>query len=242
MDLPSHDFVARPQLSQTVAIYVRELIISGKVRRGEFLRIESIAKAMQISSTPVREGLLLLQLEGFVRLSPRRGFMVVGVSRQDVLDIFWAQAVLAGELAARAALHASDAQKDEINRLLRAHAAAVKSQDEAVYTRLGHQFHRAINIASGAQRLAILLGTLTKQLPNRFYGMMEGQVQGALDYHPQIEAAIQASNAESARDLMRDHIMQGGQFLVEYLEAQGIWTEIKAEPKPLGIEIAKHDA
>ena len=58
---------------------------------------------MDISSTPVREGLLLLQLEGFVKLSPRRGFMVVGFSRQDVRDIFWAQAMLAGELAARAA-------------------------------------------------------------------------------------------------------------------------------------------
>ena len=76
--LPQHE-TTRRQLSQEVATYVRELIISGRVRKGNFLRIESISKAMDISSTPVREGLLLLQLEGFVKLSPRRGFMVVGL-------------------------------------------------------------------------------------------------------------------------------------------------------------------
>lgn len=224
MDLPRNAAPPRQQLSQTVASFVRELIISGRVRQGEFLRIESIAKAMDISSTPVREGLLLLQVEGFVKLSPRRGFMVVGFSRQDVLDIFWAQAVLAGELAARAAKTATADQKAEIRDLLHQHSSAVQVGDEQRYTRLGHQFHRAINLAAGSPRLAILLGTLTKQLPNSFYGKMEGQVKGTLDYHPRILDAILAEDAETARSLMADHIMQGGELLVEYLAAQGVWA------------------
>ena len=115
--LPQHE-TTRRQLSQEVATYVRELIISGRVRKGNFLRIESISKAMDISSTPVREGLLLLQLEGFVKLSPRRGFMVVGFSRQDVRDIFWAQATLAGELAARAAKVITEDECAEIKDLI----------------------------------------------------------------------------------------------------------------------------
>jgi len=114
MELPPHAQGRRSQLSQDVASYVRELIISGRARRDDYLRIDTIAKAMGISSTPVREGLLMLQLEGFVKLVPRHGFRVVGVEPQDVLDIFWAQGVLAGELAARAAMRASE---DEISEL-----------------------------------------------------------------------------------------------------------------------------
>ena len=228
--LPQHE-TTRRQLSQEVATYVRELIISGRVRKGNFLRIESISKAMDISSTPVREGLLLLQLEGFVKLSPRRGFMVVGFSRQDVRDIFWAQATLAGELAARAAKVITEDECAEIKDLIEVHKEAIAAGDEPRYTRLGHRFHRAINLAAKSPRLAIMLGTMTKQLPNSFYGKMEGQLMGALDYHPRIFDAIVAGNAKTARALMSEHIISGGDILVAHLEEQGIWGGEADEPE-----------
>ena len=58
------------QLSESVASYLREQIISGKLQKGEFLRIDAIAKGLGVSTTPVREGLLMLQSESFVRLMP----------------------------------------------------------------------------------------------------------------------------------------------------------------------------
>ncbi|MGV9423341.1 GntR family transcriptional regulator [Streptomyces sp. NPDC003656] len=76
---------------------------SGEARPGDFLRTERVAEAVGVSSTPVREGLLALRSEGFVQLVPRRGFVVAPFTRQDVRDLFWAQAQLSGELAARAA-------------------------------------------------------------------------------------------------------------------------------------------
>ena len=57
MELPRGAQGRRNQLSQDVASYVRELIISGQAREGDYLRIDSIARAMDVSSTPVREGL-----------------------------------------------------------------------------------------------------------------------------------------------------------------------------------------
>lgn len=237
--LPQHD-TQRLQLSQEVATYVRELIISGRVRKGDFLRIESISKAMNISSTPVREGLLLLQLEGFVKLSPRRGFMVVSFSRQDVRDIFWAQAMLAGELAARAAKVITEDECAQVRGLMQAHKEAIAAKDEPRYTRLGHQFHRAINLAAKSPRLAIMLGTMTKQLPNSFYGKMEGQVIGALDYHPRIFDAVVAGEAETARAVMSEHIISGGDMLVAHLEEQGIWVEDADEPEAAAVLFSRN--
>src|SRR3984957_5853601 len=93
----------RQQLPEEVASYVRELIISGAVKPGEFLRMERIAEQVGVSNTPGREGLLALKSEGFVQLVPRRGFVVAPFTQQDVRDLFWAQPQLAKELAARAA-------------------------------------------------------------------------------------------------------------------------------------------
>src|SRR5262245_23408257 len=74
-------------LPEEVAAYVRELILSGEVRPGDFLRLEPIAEAVGVSNTPVREGLLSLRSEGFVKLVPRRGFMVESFTPEDVYDI-----------------------------------------------------------------------------------------------------------------------------------------------------------
>ena len=78
----------KPRLSESVASHLRELIMSGELRAGEFIRIRAVAKAMDVSSTPVREGLLVLQGEAFVRLLPRLGFLVTGLSTRDLLAHF----------------------------------------------------------------------------------------------------------------------------------------------------------
>src|SRR5919199_2290423 len=108
----------RQALPEEVATYVRELIISGAVRPGEFLRMEPIAEAVGVSNTPVREGLLSLRSEGFVQLVPRRGFVVAPFTQQDVRDLFWAQAQLGSELAARAAKKISPEQISTLEAIL----------------------------------------------------------------------------------------------------------------------------
>jgi DNA-binding GntR family transcriptional regulator len=61
------------QLSGSVASHLREQIISGQLKPGDFLRIDAIAQELGISTTPVREGLLLLQSESFVAAARLRG-------------------------------------------------------------------------------------------------------------------------------------------------------------------------
>jgi DNA-binding GntR family transcriptional regulator len=212
------------QLSEVVATQLRELIVAGKLKPGQFLRIDAIAKMLGVSMTPVREGLLLLQSESFVRLLPRRGFVVNSFSKGDVLDLFWAQAVIAAELASRAASAISEQEIDRLKQLHVAYEAAVAT-GAADRDRLGHEFHRSINLAANSPRLALMLGSLTRQLPNRFYASIEGQLNSALDFHPLILKSIQLRDGETAGSLMRRHIYGGGEHLVEMLERQGLWED-----------------
>lgn len=208
----------RLQLSEAVAMHLREQIISGKLSPGEFLRIDAIATELGVSSTPVREGLLLLQSESIVRLIPRRGFVVVGLRADDLLDLFWAQATIAAELAARAAVAMTADDIAALQELDEQHQHAVAKGETALATQLGHLFHRKINLSAQSPRLAQLLGNLTRQLPNRFYASIEGQLKGAVDYHPIIVNAIRMQDADSARSLMFRHIVSGGKHLVATLE------------------------
>ena len=216
------------QLSESVASHLRERIISGKLVTGEFLRIDAIAKNLGVSTTPVREGLLLLQSESFVRLIPRRGFVVNSFKQEDLLDLFWAQATLGAELASRASKKMSKADVAKLEAIQSEHDAAVKAGDQARAARLGHQFHRTINLAAESPRLALLLGSLTRQLTNLFYASIEGQLHDAVEYHPIIIEAIRVRDAEAVRSLMHRHIMGAGEHLTETLQRSGTWGRAAA--------------
>lgn len=213
------------QLSEKVAMQLREQIVSGQIKNGQFLRIDTTAKSLGVSPTPVREGLLLLQSEALVRLIPRRGFQVSSFSRQDLLDLFWAQATIGAELAARAATVITDDDITKLEQIQAVYEDAISSGNEAHTGHLGHQFHRTINKAANSPRLAAILGSLTRQLPNRFYASIEGELTIAASYHPVILGAIRLRDPAAARSLMFKHIVEGGNHLVEVLGERGMWDE-----------------
>lgn len=216
----------RQQLPAEVAAYVRELIISGEVRPGEFLRLEPIAEAVGVSNTPVREGLLSLRSEGFVQLVPRRGFLVAPFSPQDIRDLFWVQAQLAGELAARAAKVIDEDQLKQLEDTTRRHDNAVEAGESTErITALGHAFHREMNLAANSERLALLLSSVVKQLPNRFYTEIEGQVQACRVEHPNIYEALRKRSTRQARTLTQQHILSRADHLVEMLDKRGVWKD-----------------
>lgn len=226
----------RMQLPDEVASYVRELILSGRVKRGEFLRLEPIADALSVSNTPVREGLLALRAEGLVELVPRRGFVAGAFTRQGVEDLFWIQATLGGELAARAASKITSDELNELRQTHRAHSRAVEEGQAAAVADLGHRFHRLINLAARSPRLASLLGTTVRYLPNRLYTSVEASVQSTQRAHPQILRALETGNPRLARARMRDHIVASGVSLTEMLDARGVWDDAGADG-PSGVNV-----
>lgn len=214
----------RQQLPEEVATYVREMIISGAVRPGEFLRMEPIADAVGVSITPVREGLLALRSEGFVQLVPRRGFVVAPFTQQDVRDLFWAQAQLGGELAARAAKRLTPELLALLETWQAQYEKAFADDDEEAMAHFGHAFHREINLAADSPRLALLLGSIVKHLPNRFYALIEGKVPATLKEHAELVEALRARNARKARSVMEQHLFGTADRLIAHLEKRQIWT------------------
>lgn len=218
--------ISRAQaLPEDVATYVRELILSGKVRPGEFLRLEPIAEAVGVSNTPVREGLLALRSEGFVQLVPRRGFMVEPFTRQDVHDIFWAQAKLAGELAARAAKRITPEGIASLESILAELEDAYEAGDQDRIVERGVAFHRQINLAADSRRLGMILNSIVHHVPNRFYATIEGHVDAIREDHPQLLQALRAGNSRDARKIAEAHLLESTDHLIEMLERRGLWAD-----------------
>ena len=71
----------RTQLTDEVATVLRNRIMTGDLRPGDFVRLDETASALGCSATPVREALVTLRGEGLVRSSPHRGFIVEPLDR-----------------------------------------------------------------------------------------------------------------------------------------------------------------
>ena len=217
----------RQQLPEEVAGYVRELIMSGQVRPGEFLRMEPIAEAVGVSNTPVREGLLALRSEGFVQLVPRRGFVVAPVSKQDVRDLFWTQALFAAELAARAARKITPARIAKLEAIDEEFTEAAKAGDWDLLVDLGHDFHREINLAADSRRLTLMLSSVVNHLPNRFYASIEGHIATTRNDHPELIDALRERDAQRARSLAETHILEGADGVIKMLEERRLWERAR---------------
>jgi DNA-binding GntR family transcriptional regulator len=203
----------RRQLSDEVASHVRELIMSGHLRPGEFIRQERIAEELDLSATPVREGLLALRGEGFVMLKPRRGFVVAPLSAADVKDLFTAQALLAGELVARAALRIDAADLIELESVHKTLRKAASAGDGDLVEQLNHEFHRKINLVADSPRLAWMLSISTKFAPRRFFATIPGWSKASAQDHAAIIKALVAGDGDEARHAMMRHMENAGELL-----------------------------
>lgn len=228
MSHPTQRLAPRTQLADDVAAYVRDLIVSGQVRAGEFLRLESLAAQLGTSVTPVREALVSLRGEGFVVLQPRRGFLVAPFTKQDILDVYQVQAYLAGELAARACAALDPGRLDRLRGIQTELEAAHHHARPEEVERLNHEFHRTINLAAGAPKLAQFLATAARYSPRLFFARIAGWAQASADDHDLILAALGAGDPEQARSAMTEHLSKAGVLLAGHLESQGLWNEEKS--------------
>ncbi len=206
------------QLSEKVAMRVREAIMVGDYRSPDYIRTEQLAADLGVSPTPVREALMVLASEGSVKWEPRRGFRVVHLSARDVRDLFLVQAYVAGELAARATKMLTDDELDRLDEIQANLKAAHKNGRFADVDRLNHEVHRLINNAADSARLANLLRTTVQYVPLSSYGEITGWADASAHDHAAIFKAFRARDPEAAREAMSKHNNRVGDLLVTHLQ------------------------
>lgn len=222
MTLPQ--FAFRPQLAEDVARFVRRRIFDGTYAAGRYVRLDQLAAELGISVTPVREALFELKAEGLLAQQPRRGFVVLPVTRRDITDVSNVQAHIGGELAARAAITITDEQLHELDRIQTELEQAYESDDEDEAVRLNHEFHRAINVAADSPKFAQLMSQITRYAPESVFPTIKGWPCKSNKHHRRVLAALAQRDQDLARQAMSEHLVAGAEPLISHLVDQGVVT------------------
>lgn len=216
--------VRRRQLTDEVADRLRERIITGQVRPGEFIRLDEAAAEFGCSVTPVREALVTLRGEGLVRSSPHRGFVVDSLERTDLEDIFWMQA----EISARLAAHAvrSEGLGQELVGLAQVVDQLEQSVAQGDAVRVGEhefEFHRRVHLAGGSRKLAWFLLAATRYTPHSLYTKDEDWGRQAVASHRRLIEHLAARDVDAVRAEIHNRFADARDRLVRSLEAIGFW-------------------
>lgn len=194
---------------------LRGLISRGDLSGGERLEEIELAKRMGVSRTPIREALITLESEGWVKAIPNRGVRVIAADQKMVAEVYPILAALESEavMASGAALQKAAGQLRRINEKLGGEER--KPRQHA----LDSAFHRALVEKCGNPRLLTLIESQWR-LAERFDGAGKRGLanhHGSCAEHDEIIVAIEKGEFRRAAELVRDHWHGGIAVVSEWL-------------------------
>ena len=133
-----------------VAEIIRERIIVGQYARGCQLKQANLADELNVSITPVREALLTLQAEGYVRGLPHKGLLVPELVTERTPEIYGLRLTLERELTlaamanmtAPALVELQDLQRDLVRAIAGDAIQAIRTANYRFHFRLYEQADR----------------------------------------------------------------------------------------------------
>ena len=184
---------------------LRDEILSGKQKPGHPLNTLSLSRRLGVSRTPIREALNRLVSIGLVENIPYRGAFVRKLSIEEVLEVYYIRAALAGVCARLATQRITEAQKKKLTALCE--QMEKPGEDHRTMLRQNFEFHKIIFKAAHSRRVEELalqyyhqseqFRALSLELPGRF--------EEACREHRAILEAILAGDRDAAENESRQH-------------------------------------
>lgn len=195
-------------LGQKIFQKIRQDIIAGKYSRDEELKELLIASEMGVSRTPVREALRQLEREGLVAIIPNKGTYVVGITVQDMKDIYDIRAVLERLCVRQVANIATVGQIEALEEILYLAEYHLKKGHRKQVVELSGKFHEILYEASGNRMLGRVLQNyyLYLEQVRMFLFTIPGKFGEVIGEHRQILEAIKEQDGEKAEQAVGKHI------------------------------------
>ncbi len=208
--------IERPQtLREQIVDSIRDAIIRGVLKPGERVAEPELAVRFGISRTPIREAFRQLESEGYLRITPRRGAVVVALTEKDVSEFYDVKAVLEGHAAHRAATRLTETQLAELDRLNQELGRLAKAEDVRSFFDVHNAFHEVFLGAADNDRLEQMLRSLVQQFERyRLASLVQpGRMRKSVEDHTRIIEAFRARDPERAEALVRGSAEYGGEVL-----------------------------
>ena len=196
-------------LANRVYQQIEKNILSGVYKAGEIISESKLSEELGVSRTPIREAIARLENDKLIGITPS-GTVVLGITDEDVADMFAVKRALEPMVVKMAAMNISDEDLAKLKEILDQQEFYQEKKNIEKVRNLDTQFHDIIYSASGSPIFQAVLSPIHHKLMKYRKDSLtnEGRSRYSIEEHVKIYEAIQAGNQEKIEELVLKHVDQ----------------------------------
>ena len=189
--------------------FIREEILSNRLKPGQSLNEARLSKRLKVSKTPSREAIQLLHKEGLIELVPQKGAFVAQITFNDIREIMQ---IRLGLEPLAASVAASSHNTEELSALENEFASFAESTPKDYKTThgAGRRLHMFIIRSTRNERMIGLIESLNDQMDRIrslfYFDLSQEYIDQAFEEHTQIIKAIKRADSVQAEQIMKTHL------------------------------------
>lgn len=196
-------------LSEQVEIALRKEIIEGRVQPGQRINITEYQQLWGISSTPFRDAVRSLEVQGFVIVEPRKGIYVASLDLNMLNEIFAIRIALECMAIELATSLVTQEEAEEAREKYCSIAGRTAEDSFPKLREIDELVHNLARDRCGNVRLQRLINSqldLIRWVQNAIVQKVPNSYEVALPEHLAIMDAVCDRNSIRASQAMRDHL------------------------------------
>jgi DNA-binding GntR family transcriptional regulator len=201
-----------PTQKELVYEQIKRAIIFGEIKPGDILKEIELSQMYNVGKTPIREALIILVHENYLKTIPRAGYVVIAPAVKDIMEMFHLRVVLEVEAVGQSVDRLSDQDIFNLIDHCREEKNLYENNDKESIREPGYQmnqaFHMAIAHGSGNTRLEKIVQQLMLELQRVLFNDPK-LIEPTLVDHTQHEQILQymlKRDKLKAQEAMRNHI------------------------------------
>lgn len=194
-------------LGTQVYDYLRELLRTDALKPGATIQSGTLARHLGVSKTPLRDALIQLQTEGFLKILPQRGVVINTLNTRELNELIQILAGLESKAMMLAFPRLSANHVTEMQRINERLYGLISNGEETYkqYNKLNIAFHDVFLDACDNNFMVSQIRKYKERMyhfPDRNYGDIWRKKNA--DEHQQIITFIQDGDDQMAADFLRD--------------------------------------
>jgi DNA-binding GntR family transcriptional regulator len=205
-------------IRQRVYDYLRNRILSNQIAAGERLVEGRLAKQINVSRTPIREALHILEMEGLIESFPRVGYRVKEIRWEDVEELCEIRAVNEVLAAKWAIKRITPQEVAAMKANIDTAEAEIQAGQPDLFVERDAEFHELLVRASGSERLLELCQMLRRHMLRYRVESLYVSENGlrAVSGHRRVLGCLEKKDNDGIEAAIRDHLEQSKRDILHY--------------------------
>jgi DNA-binding GntR family transcriptional regulator len=226
LSLPAPTGGPRPTAAGETARYIRRLIFDGALTEGSRIPQDEIAAVLGISRIPVREALISLERDGWVRIEPHRGAFVNALTEPTVRDHFEVFGLIYGLVAQRGTERGSP---ESVAELISLERELSRAKEPADVVGLMQEFTSTLTRAAGSPRLTAVLRGMNSLVPGNIFELIPGATDASKRGISRMLSCIKLGDGERAAEACLRMNRALGDTVIRELNRRGLFHQSAAD-------------